>query len=84
MTDLADIPVPSAHAGAPAHDDHAHVTATGISNEKVAMWAFLGSECLLFGGLISTFLLYKDRAADGPTPHLPGTNTHCAKYKRRW
>lgn len=51
------------------HGDDVHVTATGVSNEKVAMWAFLGSECLLFGGLISTFLLYKTRAAGGHTPH---------------
>ena len=49
--------------------DHEHVTTTGISNEKLAMWVFLGSECLLFGGLISTFLLYKTRAAGGETPH---------------
>jgi len=49
--------------------DHQHVTSTGISNEKLAMWSFLGSECLLFGGLISTFILYKTRAADGETPH---------------
>lgn len=49
--------------------DHEHVTTTGISNEKLAMWTFLGSECLLFGGLISTFILYKVRAADGETPH---------------
>ena len=27
------------------------------------MWVFLGSECLLFGGLISTYLLYKHRSA---------------------
>ena len=32
------------------------------------MWVFLGSECLLFGGLISTYLLYKDKAVTGPTP----------------
>ena len=49
--------------------DHEHVTTTGISNEKLAMWTFLGSECLLFGGLISTFLLYKTRSAGGETPH---------------
>jgi heme/copper-type cytochrome/quinol oxidase subunit 3 len=36
-------------------------TSTGLSNEKVAMWGFLGSECLLFGALISTYLLYKGR-----------------------
>ena len=34
------------------------------------MWLFLGTECLLFGGLISTYLLYKSRvpAGEGPTP----------------
>jgi heme/copper-type cytochrome/quinol oxidase subunit 3 len=62
----------TANAVAPSHDheaEHGHVTATGISNEKLAMWGFLGSECLLFGGLISTFLLYKNRSAGGETPH---------------
>jgi heme/copper-type cytochrome/quinol oxidase subunit 3 len=48
-----------AHAGDHGHDPHA--TNTGVSNEKLAMWAFLSSECLLFGGLISTFLLYKEK-----------------------
>jgi heme/copper-type cytochrome/quinol oxidase subunit 3 len=38
-----------------------HHTSTGLSNEKLGMWAFLGSECLLFGGLISTFLLYRSK-----------------------
>ena len=67
MTDIAATPtvVPDTDHGA----DHGHVTATGISNEKLAMWGFLGSECLLFGGLISTFLLYKTRANGGQTPH---------------
>ena len=36
-------------------------TSTGVTNEKLAMWAFLGSECLLFGGLISVFLIYRTR-----------------------
>ena len=45
-------------------------TATGLSNEKVAMWAFLGSECLLFGALISTYLLFKGQSKPGTiTPH---------------
>ena len=45
-------------------------TSTGLSHEKVAMWAFLGSECLLFGALISTFLLYKGQDAPGAIrPH---------------
>jgi len=52
-----------------AHQADGHVTSTGISNEKLAMWVFLGSECLLFGGLISTYLLYKQNdAAGGPLP----------------
>ena len=47
------------------HDDHghgaAHATSTGLSNNKMAMWLFIGSECLLFGGLISTYMLYRGR-----------------------
>ncbi len=45
-----------------AHDDHGgHHTSMGLSNMKLAMWLFLGSECLLFGALISTYLLSKTR-----------------------
>jgi len=43
------------------HDHDPHATNTGISNTKLAMWLFLSTECLLFGGLISTYLLYKTR-----------------------
>ncbi len=42
------------------HDDHGgHRTSLGLSNMKLAMWLFLGSECLLFGALISSYLLSK-------------------------
>lgn len=42
------------------HDDHGgHHTSLGLSNMKLAMWLFLASECLLFGALISTYLLSK-------------------------
>ncbi|MGK2855502.1 MAG: cytochrome c oxidase subunit 3 [Microbacteriaceae bacterium] len=44
---------------APTAHTEGHHTSTGLSNEKLGMWAFLGSECLLFGGLISTFLLLR-------------------------
>jgi cytochrome c oxidase subunit 3/cytochrome o ubiquinol oxidase subunit 3 len=51
------------------HAPHGHpATSTGLSNNKMAMWLFLGSECLLFGGLISTYMLYRGRLADGPGP----------------
>ncbi|HEV8297432.1 MAG TPA: heme-copper oxidase subunit III [Acidimicrobiales bacterium] len=52
------------HAAGGHADEHA-ATSTGISNNKLAMWLFLGSECLLFGGLISTYLLYKNRIGQG-------------------
>jgi heme/copper-type cytochrome/quinol oxidase subunit 3 len=59
-------------SGAESHDDHGaahHATATGVSNEKLGMWVFLGSECLLFGALIATYLVYKGRSVNGPFPH---------------
>ncbi len=31
------------------------------------MWIFIGSECLFFGSLIATYLLYLNRTNDGPT-----------------
>lgn len=46
----------------------AHGSPAGISNVKLGMWLFLGSECLLFGGLISTYMLYRGRVGQGPTP----------------
>ncbi len=46
----------------------AHDTTTGISNNKLLMWVFLGSECLLFGGLISTYLVNRSRFHTGPAP----------------
>ena len=33
---------------------------------KTAMWVFLGSECLFFGAMISTFLLYRNTTEGGP------------------
>ena len=36
-----------------------HHSATGIDNRKLLMWIFLGSECLFFGALISTYLIFK-------------------------
>ncbi|HEX3394029.1 MAG TPA: heme-copper oxidase subunit III [Acidimicrobiales bacterium] len=50
------------HTEDPAIPEGHPPTATGLSNEKVAMWAFLGSECLLFGALISVYLLFKGQS----------------------
>ena len=77
---MADIALPSDAAhdshGDHGHDHghghaaggHGHHTSLGLSNNKLAMWLFLGSECLLFGGLISTYMLYRGRVSAGPTP----------------
>lgn len=46
----------------------AHYTATGLDSRKLGFWAFIGSECLLFGSLISTYLVYKGKSVRGPTP----------------
>jgi len=62
---VTDIAVPTHE---PQPGEHGW-TQTGVSNEKLGMWVFLGSECLLFGGLISTYLLYKSTAVKGPVPH---------------
>ncbi len=34
-------------------------TSTGIPNKKLLMWAFLASDCMFFGCLISTHLIYR-------------------------
>jgi len=62
------------HAAAAAHsahdDTHGHPpTSTGLDNKKIAIWAFIGSECMLFISLISTYLIYKGRSVVGPYPH---------------
>ena len=46
-----------------------HYTSTGLDNRKIAIWAFIGSECMLFVSLISTYLIYKGRSIVGPYPH---------------
>jgi cytochrome c oxidase subunit III len=46
-----------------------HYTSTGLDSRKVAIWAFIGSECMLFVSLISTYLIYKGRSRVGPFPH---------------
>ena len=61
-----------ATAAIAAHDAHAGghpPTSTGLSNTKVAIWAFIGSECFFFASLISTYLIYRGRSLVGPFPH---------------
>jgi heme/copper-type cytochrome/quinol oxidase subunit 3 len=62
---------------ATAVDTHAHshhYTTTGLDSRKIAIWTFIGSECMLFASLISTYLIYKGRSVVGPMPHQPWTD----------
>jgi len=55
------------HAGVTAVEipEH-HLSSTGQSHRKVLMWTFLGSECMFFGALIGTFLVYHNNTGGGP------------------
>src|SRR6478609_3443138 len=58
---------------------HAHPpTSTGLDHRKIAIWAFIGSECMLFASLISTYLIYKGRSIVGPFPHEACNPPLCA------
>jgi heme/copper-type cytochrome/quinol oxidase subunit 3 len=52
---------------------------TGLPHRKILMWLFLASDCMFFGALISTYLVYRGRSVVGPTPEeifdIPLTST---------
>ena len=45
-----------------------HHTTTGVDTRMLMMWIFLASECLFFGSLISTYLIYQGESLVGPLP----------------
>lgn len=49
-----------------AHGEH-HASA-GVDNRMLLMWIFLASECLFFGSLISTYLIFKGESLVRPLP----------------
>src|SRR3977135_3017365 len=51
------------------HAAATHHTSMGLDSRKMAFWAFIGSEGLLFTAPISTYLRYKGRSVVGPYPH---------------
>jgi heme/copper-type cytochrome/quinol oxidase subunit 3 len=55
------------HHRNPAHAEQ--IGNLGADHRKLAIWVFLGSECMLFGLLIATYLAYKSRSVIGPHPH---------------
>jgi cytochrome c oxidase subunit 3/cytochrome o ubiquinol oxidase subunit 3 len=52
----------------PTYESEHVGTSTGLPNLKLAMWVFLGSDCLLFGALISSYVLYRGASVKGPYP----------------
>ncbi|MFN8605909.1 MAG: cytochrome c oxidase subunit 3 [Vulcanimicrobiota bacterium] len=52
---------------------------TGMPHRKILMWAFLASDCMFFGSLISTYLVYRGHSVDHPLPEdifdIPLTST---------
>jgi len=52
------------------HADHPP-TSTGLDHRKLLMWAFLANDCMFFGALIATYMIYRGRAESvgtGPYP----------------
>ncbi len=49
------------------HGEH-EPTTTGLDHRKLLMWAFLGSDCMFFGTLIATYLVYKNKSIEGALP----------------
>lgn len=45
-----------------------HPTSTGLDSRKIGMWAFLASDCMFFGSLITAYLVSHSRATTGPYP----------------
>jgi heme/copper-type cytochrome/quinol oxidase subunit 3 len=52
---------------------------TGLPHRKIVMWAFLASDCMFFGSLIATYLVYHGHSQAHPLPQevfdIPLTST---------
>jgi heme/copper-type cytochrome/quinol oxidase subunit 3 len=57
-----------AQAIATSHEAAQEATSTGLNHRKMLMWAFLGSDCMFFGALIATYLVYQGKSLTGPLP----------------
>lgn len=51
------------HDDGHGHGDHP-ATSMGVDHRKVAMWIFLASDCMFFGSLIATYLIYRGRTEE--------------------
>lgn len=53
------------HADQHHHEEYSY---TGTPSKKIMMWAFLASDCMFFGTLISTYIIYHGKSLKGPYP----------------
>lgn len=73
MASTLDVtPAAAGHGTIDGHggDGHGH-QGTGIENRKLMMWLFLASDCMFFGALIATYMIYRNRSVEvgvGPFP----------------
>lgn len=75
MAQAVDVAHAAGHGHGDIHDEqgggHGH-EGTGIENRKLMMWLFLASDCMFFGALIATYMIYRGRTDEigvGPFPH---------------
>jgi len=59
-----------ANFGEESHDPEHAPSSGGIDVRKIGVWSFIGSECVFFASLISTFIVYKSRSITGPGPEI--------------
>jgi heme/copper-type cytochrome/quinol oxidase subunit 3 len=52
-----------------AFESEHEATSTGLPSTKLAMWIFLASDVLLFGALITSYVVYRGRSVVGPYPN---------------
>ena len=52
--------------GVTVHHGEEINNSTGVSNKKLLMWAFLGSDVMFFGTFIGTFMAYRNKSLNGP------------------
>ena len=52
-----------------AHSQAVEETTTGLDHRKLLIWTFLASECMFFGTLIATYMVYHGRSLEGPFPY---------------
>ena len=58
---------------------HALETTTGLDSRKLAIWTFIGSECMFFATLISNYLVNKGKSLVGPFAHEAWTDPATGK-----